>query len=127
MNVIAWLEQSWLIIAGVIGGITLLWNFINKTLKEISESINKPIIQVNTTLQAVIESDNLIKEALLTMQRKSLLDSCGEYLARGSITLNELETLTSQYDSYHALGGNCFVTGLVEDVRNLPIEIDTKN
>lgn len=124
----AWLEQTWIIVAAVIGGITLVWNFIHKTLKEISDQLNAPIIKieekidiVDTKITEVSAKTTLLTESTLTMQRNSLLRSCSEFLNRGWATLEEKETITKQYQSYHDLGGDSFITDMVNQVKELPL------
>lgn len=154
----AWLEQTWIIVAAVIGGITLVWNFLHKTLKEISEQLHAPIDGIETKLNSidervsnidervsdiaekqavttakveklseqlsdVIDKQNLSTEALLTMQRNSLLRSCSDFLSKGYATLEQKETIAKQYKSYHDLGGDSFVTDMVNQVQELPITI----
>ena len=138
--------KFWKPIAGVIGAIGVLWGF-RKTLKEIRTSIsvalNKPFDEMNekvdklsTELNGKIDaldekimkaedSDKKVRNALLTMQRSSLLSSCEDFIKRGFATVNEKETISSQYDSYHELGGDQFITGLVDDVMDLPLEKQT--
>ncbi|MDO4564852.1 MAG: hypothetical protein Q4C04_04490 [Clostridia bacterium] len=45
------------------------------------------------------------------------------YIARGSITSEELEDLVAMHEIYHdSLGGNGFLDGLMSQVRKLPIK-----
>lgn len=133
MSIIDWVKEGWIILAGIIGGITLIWNFLNKTVKEIKNEWGKPITQINEKMQGIVEKLDLIeksaeirKRALLSMQRKSLLDSCKHYITRGYISLEEKDTIHNQFKSYEELGGNSFIKGLVSDVENLPIEKPAK-
>lgn len=125
---LAWIEQTWIIVAAVIGGITLVWNFIHKTLKEISEQLRAPIVQIETKIDQVdakvtevAKQTTKITEATLTMQRNSLLRSCNDFLSRGYATINEKATIVEQYKSYHDLGGDSFITDMVEQVTELPL------
>lgn len=88
---------------------------IDRSLEVISDDIKE-------SSEYTKESDDLIKAALCSMQRQSLLNECEKYIKRGFATLEQKETITSQYDSYHALGGNSFVTTLYEQVMKLPLE-----
>lgn len=126
---VEWLQQSWVIIAAAIGGITLVWNFCNKTLKEIKEQANAPIKTLETKIDKVdekvshvIEVNGLTTQSLLTMQRNSLLRSCTEFISRGWATMEEKATISDQYRIYHELGGNSFVTDMVEQVKELPLK-----
>lgn len=133
------LNQSWGYIVGAIGVITLLWNF-KKLVKDIKTDISKPFTDMNTKIDnlskdlnekvdklsdkigVVQENDNVTRRALLTMQRNSLLRSCEDFIGRGFATINEKETISSQYESYHELGGDSFVTDLVNQVIDLPLK-----
>lgn len=133
------LNQSWGYIVGAIGVITLLWNF-KKLVKDIKTDISKPFTDMNTKIDnlskdlnekvdklsdkidVVQENDNVTRRALLTMQRNSLLRSCEDFTGRGFATMNEKETISSQYESYHELGGDSFVTDLVNQVIDLPLK-----
>lgn len=70
------------------------------------------------------EADELIKTALCAMQRQSLLNECEKYLKRGFATLEQKETLSGQYESYHNLGGNSFITDIYKQVMGLPVSKD---
>ena len=124
----AWIEQTWIIVAAVIGGITLVWNFIHKTLKEISEQLKAPIVQIESKIDvvdakvtAVAKQTTLLTESTLTMQRNSLLRSCNDFLSRGYASIEEKSTIVDQYRSYHDLGGDSFITDMVEQVKDLPL------
>ena len=140
---IDFLKQSWVIIVAIIGGVTLIWNFV-KTFKDIKTEITKPITNINIKIDNLSkdlngkidklsekvdkaeESDTKVRGALLTMQRSSLLRSCEDFMKRGFATLNEKDTISKQYDSYHELGGDQFITDLVKGVMDLPLEKQTK-
>jgi hypothetical protein len=90
MNLVEWLSQGWVLVVAVIGGITLIWNFLHKTVKEIKEVWDKPITKLETKIDGVVTSLEALKKdsctqkhALLTLQRRSILESCEEYLQRG--------------------------------------------
>ncbi|MBQ6592929.1 MAG: hypothetical protein IJH98_08555 [Solobacterium sp.] len=64
----------------------------------------------------------LIKEALLASLQDRLLYLCDAYIETGSIELNQLQSLRRMYKAYKGLGGNEFITDLVENkVNHLPI------
>lgn len=129
MNIIEWLKDGWVLLVAIIGGITLLWNFAYKTLNEIKTVLNKPITQINEKVDSItlkledIDKDaGIRKRALLTIQRKSILESCTKYIKRGYISIEEKETLYEQVESYNELGGNSFVKDLVKKLDSLPLE-----
>ena len=128
MTLIEFLQQGWVIIAAIIGGVTLVWNFGNKTLREIVNTLSKPLKDLEDKVDKLSKkvdesnkSDVLTKEALLSLQRQSLLDSCETYLKRGFATLEQKETIDKQFESYKALGGNHFVENMVDNVNSLPL------
>ena len=123
-----WLNQTWVIVAAVIGGISLVWTFINKTMKEISAAINKPFKELDAKIDNLDKkidtakgADELIKNTLLSMQRQSLLRACEEYLKHGYASMEQKETIAKQYQTYHDLGGDSFITDMVEQVKDLPL------
>lgn len=129
MDIISWLKDSWIIIATVVSGITVIWNFTHKTLNEIKNEWNKPIKQMNDKVDNVLkqldeinEESKLRKRALLSLQRRSILDSCEVHLKRGYASVEERQTLHEQSKSYKELGGNSFVANLVESIDKLPYE-----
>ena len=71
MTFINWLKDSWSILVAVIGGITLVWTFCSKTLKEIKTAVIKPFIDVNDKLDAVQTSVNEVEEKLDDHIKKS--------------------------------------------------------
>jgi len=128
-SVYQWLSQFWIVLVAIMGGITYVWNFFRKTVKEIKEDINKPFVAINARFDEVEKridnkhcKDEAVVEALLTMQRKSILDSCEKYIAIGYANLHQKEVLMAQFESYKKLGGNSFVHELVDQVQNLPID-----
>ena len=93
----------------------------------------KPFTQLNTKMDnlenkmnEVGHHNNLVKSALLTMQRNSLLRSCEEFLRRGFATSNEKQTISEQYTSYSELGGDQFISDMVANVMKLPLEKNSK-
>ena len=64
----------------------------------------------------------LIKEALLATLQDRLLYLCEDYIQRGSLELNQLQSINRMYSAYTALGGNEFIHDLTEHkVKALPI------
>ena len=129
MNILDYLNQTWVIVTGCIAAITLLWNFIHKTLKEIHASVTEPFTNLNKKIDNLQEqlntaskNDEVVQRALLTLQRASLLETCEDYIKKGFATLNEKETIDAEFRSYSELGGNSFVSDMVAEVMNLPLE-----
>lgn len=91
-------------------------------LDKIDSSLDNISDELRESSEYTRESDDIIKSALCSMQRQSLLNACEKYIKNGFATLEQKETVASQYESYHALGGNSFMTKLYEQVMELPIE-----
>lgn len=127
-----WLNEGWGFLIIVSGGITLIWGF-RKTIKEIIKELKSPfteldtkIDKINEKLHEIVAHDERADRALLTLQRKSLLDACGEYLEAGFATMEEKSTISDQYTSYSELGGDSFISDMVAEVMNLPISAPVK-
>lgn len=98
----------------------------NHTIKldKIDNSLNDISDDIKESSEYTKEADTLIKSALCSMQRQSLLNECEKYLKRGFATLEQKETLAGQYESYHNLGGNSFITDIYKQVMALPVSKD---
>ena len=128
MTFIEWLEQSWVIIVAIIGGITLIWNFYSKVLKEVKTDIKKPLTNLSAKIEElqkqikqIEENDNKIKKSLLSMQRSLILARCEERMKAGFATLEHKQTISAQFESYKELGGNSFISEMVAKVLELPL------
>ena len=94
-------------------------------LKEIKAAMLKPITDIQNKLDSLDSKQEMQNRAVLTLQRRSLLDSCERLLKQGYADLKDKEVIEKQFESYKELGGNSFVKELVVRVLNLPIENDT--
>lgn len=65
---------------------------------------------------------NILKTGMVALLHNSLFRNCEQYIARGEITVSELENLETLYASYHALGGNGTGTALYEKCKLLSIK-----
>lgn len=61
-------------------------------------------------------------DALCALLRTNLIDLHDRVMARGSITIRELEAFKGMYRAYRALGGNGVVEHMDKDIDALPIE-----
>lgn len=68
----------------------------------------------------------LLQQSMCAMMRQSMLKSCEDYLGRGWCSIEAKKTLNDLLDKYHKLGGNSFITGMVNQVNELPNEKPTK-
>lgn len=90
-------------------------------LNKIDTSLDNISDELRESSEYTKESDTIIKLALCSMQRQTILNTCERYIRNGFATLEQKDTLSSLYDSYHALGGNGFLTKLYNQVMELPI------
>ena len=69
------------------------------------------------------QHDKLIDESMRYLHKDRINQQCEYWLGRGFCPVRNREVLTEQMDIYHQLGGNSFVTELVEETLRLPVEI----
>lgn len=93
-------------------------------LDKIDTSLDNISDELKESSEYTKESDLIIKSALCSMQRQTILNTCERYIRNGFATLEQKDTISSLYDSYHALGGNGFLTKLYNQVMELPISKD---
>jgi hypothetical protein len=87
------------------------------------------IIELKDKLSVHLASDEkniklqeMQSRAILSMLRNTLRHMCTEALKREYVTTNELETIMKAHYSYKEMHGNTFIDGMVERVKELPIE-----
>ena len=85
--------------------------------EEIKETINQHVDEIKK-LQM---QNELIIESIRNLLRNRLKHDCLKYIAKGSITQDELEEYEETYNLYAAIGGNGAGTKYHEDVMNLKI------
>lgn len=75
-----------------------------------------------TFLQSRMNKKSLTRKMLLGLAHDRIIDLCMEYIARESVTHDELENLLDYlYDPYVQMGGNGSAKRLVEIVKSLPV------
>lgn len=72
-------------------------------------------------LQHRMDKHDASKKLLLALAHDKLFERCHHYIARGTISAEELENLTELYESYHTCGGNGTGTSLYKRAATLPI------
>ena len=149
MDFIEWIKQSWLYIAAIGGGLTVLIN-LSKNISQVKEILTKPEREQNAKIEEQGAFINLLKE-----ERQQYLDNVkhwdehehkaednfkginnalialirdrihGYYFRKctekGYITPIELEIVEELYKNYDSMGGNGMITREMETLRNLPI------
>ena len=120
-EVMTWVCHTWILLTGAVAVIGVLISFI-KQLKEIKAAMLKPMTDIQNKLDSLDSKQEMQNRAVLTLQRRSLLDTCERLLKQGYADLKDKEVVEKQFESYQELGGNSFVKDLVVRVLNLPID-----
>ena len=71
--------------------------------------------------EAQDKRDAAIKNGLVCVLRKHLMDDHTEWMAKGYITSKALESGLLMYQAYKALGGNGMIDHMEEEIQELPI------
>lgn len=58
----------------------------------------------------------------MLLLRVHIIDYYDKWIQRAYITKPELENFIEMYNAYHTLGGNGMITGLLDEVKRLPIQ-----
>ena len=61
-----------------------------------------------------------MREGILALLKNSLIKSYNDYMSKEAIPVYALDSVEAMYAAYHALGGNGTVTGLVDQLKQLP-------
>ena len=72
-EVMTWVGQSWILLTGAVAVVGVLISFI-KQLKEIKAAMLKPITDIQNKLDSLDSKQEMQNRAVLTLQRRSLLD-----------------------------------------------------
>lgn len=77
---------------------------------------------INTLIVQKREKQSVATKMLLGLGHDRIYELCHKYIARGSITTDELENLVKYlHEPYEGLGGNGTGKRLVDEVKRLPI------
>ena len=124
-----WLQQSWVILAAVISGVTLIWKFVG-TVKEIQKSINEPITKLDKKVsdlkETVEKNDKLQNEATQSLLRDRLLQAYYDCSREGFASISQKDNWENMYKHYHALGENGVMDSCREKMLALPEEKKTR-
>lgn len=100
----------------------VLW--VGKTAD--TDGINKKIDRLTELVETTVEQNKELKaemnkqsEALKASIRNSILNLYYKCMSRGTITTYELQNISELYANYQALGGNSFVSLIMDSVRTL--------
>lgn len=78
-------------------------------------------------IKQVSKEQDSIKLGIQALLRDRIIQSYNKHMDLGYIPIYALENLNAMYNEYHNLGGNGTITGLVEELRNLPKEDKRKD
>lgn len=70
----------------------------------------------------IMEILNPLKDAMLSFHLDSLILRCQEFVLQGWITIDDLERIESDYQTYKSLGGNGHMDAWMKRVRTLEIK-----
>ena len=91
-------------VAALTASLGFFWRYISRGLKDIK----------STYL--------VLQEAQRDSLRYQIVQAHDYFVAKGSIGKYSLDCIDAMYDSYHKLGGNGFIDGIMADIRSLPIK-----
>lgn len=69
-----------------------------------------------------INTDTALKDGMVCILRKNLMEEHDVWTARGYITSHALENGLAMYKAYKALGGNGMVDHMEVEIQDLPIK-----
>ncbi len=90
-------------------------------LTDVSNQLKDNVIILTETVKSMKDYNIHVGNAVQGIIHDRMIHNVDCYIARGSITREELTTLTSMYDPYKALGGNGSVKDAYEIANDLPI------
>ena len=104
-----------LIFSGVVSiAVAMLTFVLQNLIKE-----NRKLRRENEEKQAM--SERAMKDGMLCILRKHLMDEHEVWTAKGYITPHALENDLLMYKAYKALGGNGMIDHMEEDIQELPV------
>ncbi len=93
----------------------------DKTVEDKIDQLHNEVTLMSANMTAFGEAQKRQDRGLVEMLSYNIEHLCGKYISRDEICASELAALERMYEAYHALGGNGYLTHLVERVRSLPI------
>lgn len=114
-------------VEGVVGSIFVYFNkFYN--IKKKTEDTKENIKENTETLKELTEQIKqqredykIMKNNLMISSRYHLTQSCIDAIKKGEIDSTKLRSIIDLYESYKNLGGNSYVSELVEKVEDLKV------
>ena len=86
--------------------------------KEHDQLYLQKLVELETKIMAILIP---IQNATLSSHYDALLEKCKKYIRQGSISMDELELIERDYETYKSLNGNGHMEMWMKRVRNLPV------
>lgn len=119
--------SAWNIVVSFAASLAVIIGLFSNLKKVITE-LKKPLTgleckidNLSSNISELKKHDDVIDKSILAMQRHDILEACEKALKLGYATMEQKQTITWQYESYKALGGNSFVGSMVAQVEQLPL------
>ena len=77
---------------------------------------------VSRGFRSIREDFQTLKEAQRDSLRYQIVQAHDTFVTAGCIGKYSLDCIEDMYESYHRLGGNGFITGIMAEIRALPIK-----
>jgi hypothetical protein len=83
----------------------------------------KPISDIRASVTSTNMSMKVTNEAIKASLKYSIVRAHQSYMREGKIGRLSLQCIFDMHDQYVALGGNGFISNLVEELKELPIDM----
>ena len=93
----------------------------DQTVEDKIDRLHNEVTLMSANMIAFGEAQKSQDRGLVEMLSYNIEHLCGKYIQRGNVCASELAALERMYEAYHGLGGNGYLTHLMERVRTLPI------
>jgi hypothetical protein len=87
-------------------------------LKEHDQLFFRKLEELETRIMTILDP---LRDATLSSHYDALLEKCKYFVKQGSISVDELELLERDYETYKSLGGNGHMEVWMTKIRKLPI------
>lgn len=94
---------------------------VSDTLENKLDQLQADVTTLTTTMVTFGEAQKRQDAGLIEMLSCNIDHLCDKYIQRNGVRVSELAALERMYEAYHGLGGNGYLTHLMERVRTLPI------
>lgn len=93
----------------------------DQTVEDKIDQLHNEVTLMSANMTAFGEAQKRQDRGLVEMLSYNIEHLGGKYIQRGNVCASELAALERMYEAYHGLGGNGYLTHLMERVRSLPI------